>query len=66
MVKAVDANVVQKITDSILEQGAEVNLLACTELSTLNMSCPFGERYIDMMDILAKSVVKKCGKKVKE
>ena len=64
--KAVDANVVQKITDSILEQGAEVNLLACTELSTLNMSCPFGERYIDMMDILAKSVVKKCGKKVKE
>jgi aspartate racemase len=62
----VETKDVQSITNALLEEGAEVNLLACTELSALNMRSPFDERYVDMMDILAKSVVRKCGKNIRE
>ena len=57
---------IQKIGDSLFQQGAEVILLACTELSVLNMKYPFTGSYIDMMDLLAEDAIQKCGKKVRK
>ena len=57
---------IQEAGSSLFQQGAEVILLACTELSVLNMKQPFTGSYIDMMDILAEDAIQKCGKKVRK
>lgn len=59
-------DIIQTAGNSLFQQGAEVILLACTELSVLNMKHPFTGSYIDMMDLLAEDAIQKCGKKVRK
>lgn len=64
--KNVDLDNFQEKTDQLFNLGAQNILLACTELSTLNLRTPFRDNYLDMMKVLAKSVVIKCGKSLRE
>ena len=43
------------------EQGAQVILLGCTELSMIRRDEEIGPGYLDVMQVLAKSSVERCG-----
>jgi len=42
------------------EQGAEVILLGCTELSVVREEFPLGKEYLDVMRLLARCAVERC------
>ena len=46
----------------LLEAGAEVVLLGCTELSIVKRDQPVGPKVLDLVDVLAADCVKKCAK----
>ncbi|HHY81318.1 MAG TPA: amino acid racemase [Clostridiales bacterium] len=48
------------------KNGAEVIILGCTELSLVKRDYNLGAGYIDVLDILAKESVLRCGKKLRE
>lgn len=50
---------VRSVADQLFTFGAQVNLLACTELSVIAKQYDFGNRYIDMMAVLANSIVER-------
>lgn len=59
----IDSREISLLTDNLFSKGAEFNLIACTELSLLNTKQGFGDKYIDMMEILAKASIVRCEKK---
>lgn len=48
------------------EAGAESIILGCTELSVVRENCSLGPEYLDVMRVLAKSAVERCGRLRKE
>ena len=50
-----------RTADELFLKGAQINLLACTELSILKQTGKISEGYLDMMDVLAMEAVKRCG-----
>ena len=44
------------------ENGAEVNLLGCTELSIVKRDHAIGAGYLDVMEVLAGAAVERCGR----
>ncbi len=50
----------QELTDC----GSEVIILGCTELSLIRRDHPLESRFLDMMDVLAREAVLRCGKKL--
>ncbi len=48
------------IKTQLLEKGAEVILLGCTELSIVKRDNDVGEKVLDILDVLAQDCVKKC------
>ncbi len=46
----------------LLEQGAEVVILGCTELSIVKRDYDVGEKVLDIVDVLAADCVKKCAR----
>lgn len=52
----------QLVETELLEKGAEVIILGCTELSMLSRDEKIGHGYLDAMEVLARAAVLKCGK----
>ena len=48
------------------DQGAQAIILGCTELSLLKRDYPIGAGYLDAMEVLAQTCVKRCGGCLKE
>ncbi len=49
----------------LLDCGAQVLVLGCTELSLVRKSCPMEAPFLDVMEVLAAQAVTHCGKKLK-
>ena len=64
--QSVDINKFYKVTEELKEQGAEIIILGCTELSLIKRNYPLEKGYIDTMEILAKRSVELCGATLKE
>ena len=50
----------KSVSEYLWKEGAEVLLLACTELSLLKRDCQIGKGYLDVMEVLAATAVKAC------
>ncbi len=50
------------VSENLRQQGAEVILLACTELSLLKRDYPLESGYLDVMEVLAAKVVELCNR----
>lgn len=60
--KAIDMDNFDQVSEELVKQGAQVILLACTELSLIKRDFPLSDRYLDVMEILARKAVMTCGK----
>lgn len=61
-----DTKAVASVVDSLQRMGAAAIVLGCTELSVVGAAMNIDSKFVDPMEILAKSVVVFAGKKVKE
>ena len=57
----VDMNLFQDVSKHLFEQGAEVIILACTELSIVKRDYKLPAGYLDVLEVLALTAVKQCG-----
>ncbi|MCM1542162.1 MAG: amino acid racemase [Blautia sp.] len=55
-----------RAAQQLKDRGAEVILLGCTELSVVEENCDIGPGYLDVMRLLAKGAVERCGRLRKE
>ncbi len=60
--KAVDIEAFKYVSTDLNEKGAQVVILACTELSLIKKDFPIGTGYLDVMEVLAAKAVQKCGR----
>ena len=51
----------QRVSLELRDQGAQVILLGCTELSMIRRDERIGPDYLDVMQVLAKACVERCG-----
>lgn len=58
--RQVDMESFEYVSECLRKEGAEVLLLACTELSLLKRDCQIGKGYLDVMEVLAAKVVENC------
>lgn len=56
----------QDVAKSLFHSGAQVILLACTELSLVGRDNGLGAGYLDVMEVLARKAVLSCGNLKKE
>ncbi len=59
--RRVDMERFEQIEQELQEQGAEVIILGCTELSIINRDEKIGHGYLDAIEVLAKTAVLQCG-----
>lgn len=52
----------EQVSEGLWQKGAEVILLACTELSLLKRDYQIGKGYLDTMEVLAAKAVRICSK----
>ncbi len=62
----IDYEKFRKITKSLYGQGAEVVILGCTELSVVKRDFNMPDGIIDILDVLSRAAVLRCGKLKKE
>lgn len=55
-----------RVSDRLRQQGAQVNILGCTELSLIKREHGIGPGYIDALEVLAQQSVLRCGGTLKE
>lgn len=55
----------RRVQQELMDCGAEVILLGCTELSLIKRDHDIGPGFIDVMEVLARESVLRCGKKLK-
>lgn len=60
--RRIDMERFEQIEQELHEQGAEVIILGCTELSMISRDEKIGHGYLDAMEVLAKTAVLQCGK----
>ena len=60
--KEMDKEVFDKVDKELLERGAQVILLGCTELSLIKKDLGMNTNYLDVMEVLARKSVLICGK----
>ncbi len=60
--KSVNMQEFDLVKSQLLEKGAEVVLLGCTELSIVKRDNEVGDKVLDIIDVLARDCVKKCAK----
>lgn len=58
----VDMDMFEQISEGLYADGAEINLLGCTELSMIKRDYKIGKGYLDVMEVLARQSVLMCGK----
>lgn len=56
----------EKVSGGLFKEGAQVVLLACTELSLIKRDCAVGGGFLDVMEVLARKAVLSCGSLKKE
>lgn len=56
----------ESVSGALFGAGAEVVLLACTELSLIKRDCCVGTGFLDVMEVLARRAVLSCGSLRKE
>lgn len=59
--KPVEMNRFRRVTAELRREGAQVILLGCTELSMIRKDEQIGAGYLDVMQVLAKCSVERCG-----
>ena len=59
--KAVDMEMFEEVSKNLFMQGAEVIILACTELSIVKRDYKLPAGYLDVLEVLALNAVKQCG-----
>lgn len=59
--KIVDMEKFKEVSKSLFVQGAEVIILACTELSIVKRDYKLPAGYLDVLEVLALNAVKQCG-----
>ena len=59
-----DMDSFRRVKNELRQRGAEVVLLGCTELSVIKRDNDTGSGVLDVMEVLASSAVKVCGKKL--
>lgn len=64
--KPVEMPCFARASRALFAQGAEVVLLACTELSLIKKEQPIGKGFLDVMEVLARKAVLSCGRLRKE
>lgn len=64
--KAPEMELFAAVKNELLQKGAKVILLGCTELSLLKRDYDVGDNVVDVMEVLAQQAVKSCGKLKKE
>ena len=52
--------------ESLINQGAQVSILGCTELPLLKKVRPLGPGFIDTLEVLAQQSILACGGKLKQ
>ncbi len=62
----VELPVFEAVAGQLLESGAQVVLLGCTELSLVKRDCALGAGFLDVMEVLARKAVLACGRLKKE
>lgn len=64
--RPVDIEKFRRVSSHLREQGAQVIILGCTELSLIKRDHPIGRGYLDVMEILAQRSILRCGGRLKE
>ena len=64
--KKADIEIFKNVSERLRERGAQVLILACTELSLIKRDYDIGRGYLDVMEVLAAKVVKTCNSLKKE
>lgn len=64
--KKADLNKLNKAREALVNNGAEVCLLGCTELSVIADQEDIGEGFFDILDMLAAESIDLCGYKVRD
>ena len=64
--KSVDMDCFRKVSEDLTKQGAQVVLLACTELSLIKRDYGLPSGYLDVMEVLARKAVQSCNRVRKE
>ncbi len=58
----VDIEEFEYVSTELNKKGAQVIILACTELSLIKKDLPIGIDYLDVMEVLAAKAVQQCGR----
>lgn len=64
--KPVELSLFTAVSERLFAQGVQVILLACTELSLIKRDHPLGAGYLDVLEVLARQAVLRCGRLKKE
>lgn len=64
--RPVDLDKFQRVSAHLREQGAQVIILGCTELSLIKRDFPIGSGYLDTMEILAQRSILRCQGRLKK
>lgn len=59
--KEVEMSLFEDVSSELFEQGAQVILLGCTELSLIKNKTVLSHGYLDVMEVLARKAVLSCG-----
>lgn len=63
--KPVDMDMFNSVAYSLVDRGAEIIILGCTELSVIKRTEKLTRGFIDPLEILAKTAITACGGKLK-
>ncbi len=62
----IDMDIFNDVANELFDQGSEIIILGCTELSIVKKEQDLDERYLDMMELLAAVALDDCHMKVKK
>lgn len=60
--KPADMDKFRRVEEQLLEEGAQVIILGCTELSMIKRDYPLRLCYLDTLEVLARAAVRECAK----
>ncbi len=63
--KPVELERFRRVQRELTDCGAEIIILGCTELSIIKRDHPIGSGFLDVMEVLAREAVLRCGRKLR-
>ncbi len=55
----------KEVSDQLIDNGAQILILGCTELSVIRRTESLGDKYIDPLLVLARECIVSCDRKLK-